>query len=62
MANKGPTNHRTFRSVSEVKREYLPTLQKSRNAEDVQQFVERAAEITEQTLRKHLEELRSAQG
>ena len=54
MAKEKPTSDRRFRSLLEVKREYLPALLKSQSDdEDLQKFAERA----EQTLREHLEKV-----
>lgn len=52
MAKEKPTSDKRFRSLLEVKREYLPALLKSQSDdEDLQKLAERA----EQTLREHLE-------
>ena len=54
MANEKATTDGRFRSMLEVKRAYLPALLKSQSAEDVPELIERTAEITEHTLRKHV--------
>ena len=56
MAKEKPTTDRRFRSVLEVKRAYLPDLLKSQCAEDVQELIEKTAEVTKHTLRKLLKQ------
>lgn len=54
MAKEKPTSERRFRSLLEVKREYLPALLKSQSDDE---DMRKLAEHTEQTLREHLEKV-----
>ncbi len=54
MSNKKQKTKRCFRSVSEVKEAYLPTLLKSQSVGDLRDMIERTAEVTEHTLRKRV--------
>ena len=54
MVNKKQRTDMCFRSVSEVKEAYLPTLLKSQSVGVLRDMVERTAEVTEHTLRKRV--------
>ena len=54
MAKGKPRKAERFRSVLEVKRAYLPELLKSQSGEDVQELIERTANVTEQALRRRV--------
>ena len=53
MVDERP-NDGHFRSVLEVKKAYFPALLKSQSTENVQELIERTAEVTEHTLRKRV--------
>lgn len=54
MAKENSTTDRSFRSVLEIKKAYLPDLLKSQCAEDVQELIEKTTKVTRHTLRKRV--------